>query len=100
MSDHFVGNQIDVDRDDAEYSGRPKIPSVGNAFVKGGCWCLISYGVYTMFRLFVFGGSLSISDIPLGMAFLDFCLGGIAGLIVWGIYVKGYKKGWQDAGGE
>lgn len=57
----------------------------GDAFVKGGCGCLIAFVVIGLSCVLV-GGNM---HIDLGGAILLFVIGGVIGLIVLAIYNKG-----------
>ncbi len=61
----------------------------GQAFVKGGCGCLIAFFLIGLCFVVV-GGQM---HIDIGGAIALFVIGGIVGLVVLAIYNKGARKG-------
>lgn len=66
-------------------------PTKGQAFVKGGCGCLLLFAAMGLLALLV-GGRVR-ADVP-GLIVL-FLIGGVIGLIALAIY----NRGRRDAGG-
>ena len=64
----------------------------GEAFVKGGCGCLIAF-LLLGFCAVLIGGTL---QIDVGGAILLFVIGGLVGLGVLAIYNKGVRAGRDD----
>ena len=65
----------------------------GEAFVKGGCGCLIAFLLFGFFCVLI-GGQM---HIDIGGAIALFVVGGLMGLIVLAIYNKGAREGRIDA---
>ena len=61
----------------------------GEAFVKGGCGCLIGFLLIGLFFVLI-GGRM---HIDIGGAVALFVIGGIIGLVVLAIYNKGGRQG-------
>jgi len=55
------------------------------AFVKGGCGCLVAFFVIGLFFVLI-GGSM---HIDIGGALMLFVIGGLIGLVVLAVYNKG-----------
>ncbi len=61
----------------------------GEAFVKGGCGCLLGFVLIGLFFVLI-GGHM---HIDIGGAIALFVIGGIIGLVVLAIYNKGTREG-------
>jgi hypothetical protein len=61
----------------------------GEAFVKGGCGCIVAFLVIGLLFVAV-GGSM---HVDIGGAILLFVIGGVIGLVVQAVYSRGYREG-------
>jgi len=71
-------------------------PTKGGAFLKGGIGCLFIFAGLA-FLAFVFGGE---AHADAGGLVLLFIFGGVLGLIIFLIFMRGYRRGRKDAGGR
>jgi hypothetical protein len=64
-------------------------PTKGQAFVKGGCGCLILFAVLALIAVLLGGHARA----DLGGLVILFLIGGVIGLVVLAIYNRGRRDG-------